>query len=185
MRVHALLLGVLMLAAVPAFAEAPTTDSARNAANWDTFLKFYPARALAAHEEGAVGFSVTLDRTGAVTQCHVTHSSGHPLLDQETCNVVTLHAQFQPEQGLSGSQERTHEGVIAWKLPASGTQLAAPQAIASSALDKVVCKKTVRIGTLAGFERTCMTVRDWDRQANEMKQPWDDLQGRKGTTYGN
>ena len=185
MRVHALVLTIGMLAAFPAFADAPATNAAQNAANWDTLLKFYPPRALAAHEEGAVGFSVTIDRTGAVTQCQVTHSSGHPLLDQETCNVITLHAQFQPEQGLSGSQARTHQGLIAWKLPASTTQLAAPQAVASSGPDKVICKKTVRIGTLADFERTCMTLREWNRQSDEMKQPWEDVQGKKGSTSGN
>jgi TonB family protein len=185
MRVHVLVLAIGALAAVPAFADAPTTNAAQNAANWDTFLKFYPSRALAAHEEGAVGFSVTIDRSGAVTQCQVTRSSGHPLLDQETCNVITLHAQFQPEQGLSGSQVRTHEGVITWRLPASTAQLAAPQAIASSGGDKVICKKTVRTGTLAGFERTCMTQREWNRQSDEMKQPWEDVQGKKGSTSGN
>jgi TonB family protein len=185
MRIHALLLAIGALVAVPAFADAPTTNAAQNAANWDTLQKFYPPRALAAHEEGAVGFSVTIDRSGAVTQCQITHSSGHPLLDQETCNLVTLHAQFQPEQGLSGSQVRTHEGLITWKLPASTAQLSAPQAIASSALDKVICKKTVRTGTLAGFERTCMTQREWNRTSDEEKQPWEEIQGKKGFTSGN
>jgi TonB family protein len=184
MRVHLALAAVVMMAAAPALADAPTSTAAQNASNWDTFLKLYPARALAAHEEGAVGFSVTIDRSGGVTQCQVTHSSGHPLLDQETCNLITLHAQFQPEQGLSGSQVRTHQGVINWKLPASTTQLAAPQAVASSGLDKVVCKKTVRIGTLAGFERTCMTVREWNHESDEMKATWEDAQGKKGATSG-
>lgn len=184
MRVHVLLMAMGMSAALPALADVPSSNAAQNAANWDILQKFYPARALAAHEEGAVGFSVTIDRTGAVTQCQVTRSSGHPLLDQETCNIITLHAQFQPEQGLSGSQTRTHEGLITWKLPASTTQLTAPQAIASSGLDKVVCKKTVRIGTLAGFERTCMTVREWNRASDAQKEVWEDSQGKKGFTSG-
>jgi len=185
MRVQLVLAAIGMVAAVPAYADAPTTNAAQNATNWEIFQKLYPSRALAAREEGAVGFSVTIDRTGAVTQCQVTHSSGHPLLDQETCNLVTLHAQFQPEQGLSASQVRTHTGVIAWKLPASVTQLQAPQTIASAASEKVICKKTVRIGTLAGFERTCMTQREWNRQSDEMKEPWADVQGKKGSTSGN
>jgi TonB family protein len=184
MRVHVLAMVIGTLAAAPAFADVPATNAAQNAANWDVLQKFYPPRALAAHEEGAVGFSVTIDKSGAVTQCQVTHSSGHPLLDQETCNIVTLHAQFQPEQGLSGSQTRTHEGLITWKLPGSTTQLAAPQAVASSGLDKVVCKKTVRTGTLAGFERTCMTVREWTRASDAQKESWEDAQGKKGFTSG-
>ena len=80
---------------------------------------------------------------------------------------------------------RTHEGLITWKLPASTAQLSAPQAIASSALDKVVCKKSVRTGTLAGFERACMTQREWNRTSDEEKQPWEEMQGKKGFTSGN
>ena len=184
MRVHALLAALATLAAAPAFADAPASNAAQNASNWEVFQKLYPPRALAAHEEGAVGFSVTIDRSGAVTQCQVTRSSGHPLLDQETCNLVTLHAQFQPEQGLSGSQTRTHEGLIAWKLPGSTTQLAATQVATAAVPEKVICKKTVRIGTLAGFERTCMTQREWNKQSDEMKATWEDAQGKKGMTSG-
>jgi hypothetical protein len=51
---------------------------------------------------------------------------------------------------------------------------------ASSELEKQIGKMTVRIGTLAGFERTCMTATEWARQSDEMKQPWEDLQGTKG-----
>jgi len=49
----------------------------------------------------------------------------------------------------------------------------------------VICKKTVRIGTLAGFERTCMTQREWNKQSDEMKEPWAESQGKKGSTSGN
>ena len=185
MSVRILFLGAGLLAAAPAFAQAADQKAAQNAANWEIFQKLYPSRALAAKEEGAVGFRVTIDGTGAVTQCQVTHSSGHPLLDEETCNLITLHAEFKPETEGSRSQVRTREGVIAWKLPGSSTQLAAPRQLAAgSAPEKKVCKKTVRTGTLSGFERTCMTPTEWNRQADEMKEPWEDLQGKKGSTHG-
>ena len=166
---------------------AQAADSAQaNADNWAVFQKLYPRRALAAGEEGAVGFKVTIDKSGTVTECQVTHSSGHPLLDQETCTLITLNAQFKPELDLSGTQVRTRDGVIAWKLPASGAQLTMPKAVAASdAPAKVICKKTVRTGTLSGFERTCMTQRDWNKQTDEMKEPWADMQGSKGSTHGN
>lgn len=175
-----------LLVAVPALAQASDPKAAQNAANWEVFQKLYPPRALAAREEGAVGFTVTIDSKGSVTQCQVTHSSGHPLLDQETCNLITLHAEFEPEQGVSGSQVRTRGGVIAWKLPASSTQLGAPRTVSSaSAPERVICKRTVRIGTIAGFERTCMTQRDWATQSDQVKDMWDDIQGKKGSTHGN
>ncbi|MFL6764583.1 MAG: energy transducer TonB [Sphingomicrobium sp.] len=185
MAVRWLILAAAMFAAGPVIAQAGDPKAAQNATNWDVFLKFYPSRALAAHEEGAVGFKVTLDSKGAVTGCEITHSSGHPLLDQETCNVIALHAVFKPDTGVSASQVRNSEGMIAWKLPGSTASLSSPQQVQPSELDKVLCKKSVRTGTLAGVERTCMTVREWARQSDEQKQPWDELQGRKGNTHGN
>jgi TonB family protein len=186
MRVPSLIIVAVLLAAPPAFAQGADPKAAQNAANLEIFQKLYPARALAAREEGAVGFKVTLDKQGAVTGCEVTHTSGHPLLDQETCNLITLHALFKPEAGGSQSQVTTHEGVIAWKLPASTSPLAAPQAVSSaSAPEKVICKKTLRIGSLADYERTCMTRREWARQTDEEREMWDEIQGRKGATKGN
>lgn len=185
MAVRLLLMTVSLIASVPAFAQTPEPKAAQNAANWDVFLRLYPKRALAAREEGAVGFRVTIDGKGAVTGCEVTHSSGHTLLDQETCSLITLNAEFNPEKGLSGSQVRTRDGVIAWKLPDSKTALAAPTAMSASALDKVVCKKSVRTGTIASTERTCMTQREWARQTAEEREMWEDIQGKKGSTSGN
>lgn len=186
MSVRILFIAAGLIAAVPAFAQAADQKAVQNASNWEVFQKLYPPRAMAAREEGAVGFKVTIDNKGAVTQCQVTHSSGHPLLDQETCNLITMHADFNPEQGGSGSQVRTRDGVIAWKLPGSSTQLAAPRQMAdASASEKMICKKAVRTGTLAGFERTCMTQREWARQSDEEREMWQEVQGKKGSTSGN
>jgi TonB family protein len=186
MSVRTLIIAAGLLAAPPAFAQGADPRAAQNAANWEVFQKLYPARALAAREEGAVGFLVTLDKQGAVTNCEVTHSSGHPLLDQETCTLITLHALFKPDAGGSQSQVTTHEGVIAWKLPASTSLLAAPRPVSSAAApEKVICKKTLRIGSLADYERTCMTRREWARQTDEEREMWDEIQGRKGATKGN
>lgn len=186
MFVRSVTIACATMLAVPAFAQTSAQQASQNASTWDIFLKLYPARAIAAHEEGAVGFTVTLDSQGDVTDCKVTHSSGHPLLDQETCKLVTLNAVFKPDPSLGPSQTKTHEGVINWKLPASTAVLSAPQAISGNAApEKVICKKNVRTGTLAGVERTCMTQRDWNRQSDETKQTWDELQGRKGSTHGN
>jgi len=97
---------------------------------------------------------------------------------------VTLNAVFSPEPDLSPSQKRTHEGMIAWKLPASATVLSAPKPVETSATapERIVCRKTVRAGTLAGFERTCLTAREWTRQSDDAKEMWADIQGKKGNT---
>lgn len=179
-------LAALLLAPAPSSAQAPDPAAARDAQNWQVFQKLYPARAIAAKEEGAVGFTVTIDSKGYVKECMVTHTSGHPLLDQETCKLITLHAEFKPMPELSGSQSRTSEGVIAWKLPESTTVLAAPRVLANASdLDRMVCKKSIRTGTIGGVDRTCLTKREWAKQADEMKEPWDEMQGRKGSSKGN
>jgi protein TonB len=178
------LVGSALLAGISSIAWSAESAAPANAAQWDTFLKFYPPRAVAAKEEGAVGFKVTLDSKGQVAGCEVTHSSGYPLLDDETCQVIALHAEFKPDADISSRQLRTHEGMIAWKLPPSSTPLASPTPVKASGLDKVVCKKSIRTGTIGGIERTCMTMREWGRQADELRQPWEELQGRKGITNG-
>jgi TonB family protein len=185
MRFARLVLLYAPLLAAPAWSQVPDPNAARNAANWDIFLKLYPQRAIAAHEEGAVGFTVTLDNKGEVTRCQVTHTSGHPLLDEETCQLITLHAQFKPDSSLGSSQTETHEGVIAWKLQGLSTALAAPKPITlAAAPERIVCKKTLRAGTLAAFDRTCLPATEWAKQSDQQKEPWADLQGKKGATNG-
>lgn len=198
MRVYSALLAATVIAAAPSFAQAPVQQAAaspqpavsaqqakQNAINWDIFLKLYPPRARAAHEEGAVGFTVTLDSKGDVTDCQVTHSSGHPLLDQETCKLVTMNAVFNADPDASPSQKRTHQGMINWRLPDSTAPVTAPTAVAANqAPEKIICKKTQKTGSNASFERTCMTAAEWAKQREEMKEPWDEMQGRKGSTHG-
>ena len=182
-----ILVAACLILARPAFAadQAPGQKAAQNALNWDIFQKLYPKRALEAREEGAVGFIVTIDSKGDVTRCQVTHSSGHPLLDEETCKIVTMNAVFNADPGLSPSQERTHEGLIAWKLPASTTVLEPPKPVATAtAPEKVVCKKTVRVGTLAGFERTCMTPREWAAQSDQERKLWQETRDKGASDPG-
>src|SRR5689334_21537863 len=71
--------------------------------NWDTLMKLYPKRALAAREQGLVGFRITLDHSGHPTAFTVTHTSGHSLLDNETCDVLLNHADLQPPRDAQGN----------------------------------------------------------------------------------
>jgi hypothetical protein len=76
--------------------------------------------------------------------------------------------------------------MITWKLPSGTAQPGPSQVLASAdAPEKVICKKSVRTGTLAGFERTCMTQREWTRQSDDAKEQWGEVQGKKGATHGN
>ena len=173
MSVRFAILASWALLAGPAMAQSPQQKAAQAVSNWDVFLQLYPRRALAAKEEGPVGFVVRLNNKGDVVDCQVTHSSGHRMLDDETCKLITSNAVFKPDPDLSPSQTKTHEGIINWKLPASLATPAPPKPVlANNASEKVVCKKSVRTGTLAGFERTCMTQRELTAALPRLPATW-------------
>ena len=189
MRKAVLFCAILAGVAAPAMAETSSAaQDARNMANLNVLQSYYPTRALAAREQGPVGFRVKIDASGQATECTVTQSSGYPLLDKETCDLITLRAVFKRPEGISGSQVSTHEGVVNWKLPDSMTIVtnASPRRVASAvAPEKKVCKKTARTGSLVATERVCMTPSQWRRQSDEARQLWEESQGRKGSTSGN
>lgn len=164
-------------------AAAPSNDQ-RNRQLSEIVFQNYPPGALAAGEEGPVFFVVELDKDAHPVTCQVTHGSGYPSLDKETCHLIVQHAVFNSARGADGRlTKRIAEGVVNWTLPGH-----TPVPINMSVLattpkaEKQVCKKTVRVGTLASIERTCMTASEWARRADEQKQPYDELQGRKGAT---
>ena len=179
-------IGLLASAGVAAETTNPATpDRAkmeRDAKNWEVLHSMYPKRALIAGEQGLVGFTVKIDAAGSPTQCKVTHSSGSQLLDQETCQLIMSHATFKRPEGISLSQERLYEGVVNWKLPSTPLAAVPPSPVpvqAAAAPEPIICKRTPRIGTLAGFERTCMTQREWDQATTETQEWWRET-GKKG-----
>jgi protein TonB len=143
----------------------------------------YPPRALAAGEQGAVFFLVTLDKDAQPTSCQVTHGSGHPLLDAETCNLIVQHAVFKSARDANGHVVReTAEGVVNWTIPGRAPVPVNPVLLTDNEKpEKQVCKKNLKMGTLSGYERVCMTPTEWARQGDEMKRRYDDMQGRKGS----
>jgi len=82
----------------------PTLVAAQSKAQRDRDLheivfQNYPPRALKAGEEGPVFFTVTLDKDASPMTCQVTHGSGYPLLDEETCDLIVQHAVFKAARG--------------------------------------------------------------------------------------
>lgn len=181
------LTGMALLLSVAVQAETPVEKTAREAQNYDTLLQYYPKRALAAGEQGLVAFKVRIDKAGQPTSCEVTHTSGYRQLDDETCQLILSHGVFKPVKDSEGNKtNQVAEGVVNWKIPGSTAKVVAPLKVtASNAPEKMICKRELRQGTLAGYERTCMTQTEWRRLSDEMKQPYDDIQGKKGMTSGN
>ncbi|HEX9946863.1 MAG TPA: energy transducer TonB [Allosphingosinicella sp.] len=184
------LTALLIGAAAPASAGTPTEKAALDARNREIVLSEYPARALAAGEQGAVGFRVTLDRDGYASACEVTHSSGYPKLDQETCQLILRRATFKGIKDGDGRKvSAVHQGVVNWKLPgaAPGPAPAATAATMAAAAkpEKKICRRRVKTGSLADYERLCATAADWDRMAERTRAEWGALQGVLGNTRGN
>lgn len=161
-----------------------TSDAGRQIS--EVMFHNYPPRALAAGEEGPVFFEVTLDKDAHPTSCRVTHGSGHPLLDEETCALIVSHAVFKSARDAHGGLVReTTEGVVNWTLPGhTPAPINLGTGGATSRPEPQVCKKTLRTGTLSSFERTCMTPTEWANQSEEQKQPYEEMQGKKGSTSG-
>ena len=180
------ILGLALVVAATAQAETPDEKSARLAQNWDTLQQYYPKRALKAGEQGLVGFNIRIDKAGQPTNCEVTHSSGFRALDDETCKLVLIRAKFKPMKDAEGHKINfVTEGVVNWQIPgASGpsTPLVPIAVTAQNAPEKMICKSNVKMGTLAGRERTCMTPVEWRRMTDEMKKPYEDIQGIHGFT---
>ena len=174
------------LLATPVLA-APQMNPAKMQQISEVVFKNYPPRALANGEQGAVYFTVTLDKEANPTSCQVTHGSGHPLLDQETCDLIVQHATFNSVKDASGrATKSSHEGVVNWRIPGAPPVDVTPIPLNSaSAPERQVCKSTVRAGTLAGVQRTCMSSSEWARMTDEARKTWDEMQGRKGNSFCN
>ena len=144
----------------------------------------YPEHALAAGEEGPVFFTVTLDKEARPISCQVTHGSGYPDLDAETCNLIVQHAVFSAARDANGKITRqTTEGVVNWTLPGHAPAPINMTALAAgSKPEPQICRKALKTGTLASVERVCMTPTEWAKQGDDSKYPYQEMQGKKGFT---
>jgi len=176
----------LLLAQPVLGAETTAAKSQREQQIREVVFQNYPPRALAAGEQGAVFFIVSLDKDAHPTTCEVTHGSGHPLLDIETCQLIVLHAVFKSARDASGRLVKQRaEGVVNWAIPGREPVSINPVLLTGDAKpEKQVCKKNVRVGTLSAIERICMTPSEWAKQSEQMKEPYAELQGRKGSSAG-
>jgi TonB family protein len=77
----------------------------------------YPFEAIKLKQQGTVGVRLDVDKTGAVSGCTVTASSGSAALDTETCRLLRRKAKFRP--ALDSRQKRvpgTFTQKITWRL---------------------------------------------------------------------
>jgi TonB family protein len=77
----------------------------------------YPAEALDHNEQGTVAMLIRVDDTGAISDCIIEKSSGFPILDNKTCELIRQRAKFQPARDRHGRPvaSETH-GHITWRI---------------------------------------------------------------------
>lgn len=112
-----------------AVAARPQAMPAGNPADWFP-ADAYPPEAKAAGQQGRTAFAIDVDAQGRVTSCNITTSSGSPLLDSTTCNLLVTNGRFKPAHDASG---RAVAGVwtsaMVWQLTAASA-LTVPDDIA-------------------------------------------------------
>jgi TonB family protein len=181
-----LILASAALMTPPLLATATSEPAYTQDPNGEFLFKHYPPRALAAGEQGKVGFRVHLDDEGNLKSCEVVKSSGFASLDNETCEMIVRYARFTPVRGADGrGTEAIRDGFVNWQLPAgTAVKRASASRTASADPDKLICKRKVRTGSLVGTEKQCMTRAEWARQSNLTQDDLSSMQGRGGAWDG-
>jgi TonB family protein len=160
------LLASIALYAVPLAANTLEEPSVLEKTTGEFMFKHYPPRALAAGEQGQVGFRLTLDNDGVLTSCDITKSSGFMNLDAETCDFLVRYAKFNAPARVDGRRvPATREGYVNWKLPPRATAAPAVRTASLStkpSAEKLVCRRDVRTGSLVAKQRKCVTRKEWD-----------------------
>lgn len=104
--------------ATPSAPSRPQATPDGNPAAWFP-QDAYPPEAKAAGVEGRTAFSLDVDAKGRVTACNVTESSGSPLLDSTTCNLLIANAHFKPAKDPKGhAVAGVWTSGMRWKLTA-------------------------------------------------------------------
>jgi len=106
-------------ASTPASVPAPETRSAQplnNPASWVT-TQDYPSEALREQAQGTVGFRLSISPSGTVTDCVITASSGSPVLDLTTCQLVRLRALFRPALADGKPVAGVYSNRVRWVVP--------------------------------------------------------------------
>ncbi|MBR0551705.1 energy transducer TonB [Stakelama marina] len=77
----------------------------------------YPAEAKRAGWTGAVEFKLAVSPEGTVSECTIVKSSGHQLLDDRACEVISERAKFKPAHDAAGrAVASTWSSKFRWQL---------------------------------------------------------------------
>jgi TonB family protein len=78
----------------------------------------YPDKAFAREWEGAASFEVIVAPNGRPAECRITQSSGHDVLDKQTCYIAMNRARFSPARGPDGTPVYgAYRSMVKWHRP--------------------------------------------------------------------
>ena len=97
-------------------AEAPPTAATPKGRGNSIGEDDYPAASARAEEQGVTKVSYTIGADGRVTACNVTGSSGHPRLDEATCQIILRRFRFNPATREGKPVEETRPQAVRWQL---------------------------------------------------------------------
>ena len=67
---------------------------------------------------GVARFKLDISKTGTITGCRLTGSTGHAELDDATCGLLQKRAKFEPARGNQGEPVAgSYVGAVRWELP--------------------------------------------------------------------
>jgi TonB family protein len=77
----------------------------------------YPDMAIRKEQGGTVQFALLIDETGKIADCTVTATSSVPVLDAQSCIVLTERARFTPAAGTDGKPAKDAvTSRVTWKM---------------------------------------------------------------------
>lgn len=104
--------------APPAPAFDPVAATPRNSAsNWVTDND-YKSRWIREGLMGTASFRLEIAANGRVSDCRITKSTGHAVLDEATCSLITKRARFNAAKDANGAKTTgSYTSAIRWQLP--------------------------------------------------------------------
>ncbi len=105
----------MLIAFLAAAALNPPKATAIDPASWFS-PDDYPKEAAKGGIEGDSAFEADVDAHGKPTACRITHSSGSPILDQKTCDIVVKKGQFKPAISHGKSVAGRYSQTARWRL---------------------------------------------------------------------
>jgi len=159
---HILVLAVPTILAATLNSESQSRQVVTALKNGEFLAKNYPPRALAAGEQGKVGFRIVVEPDGSLGSCEIVQSSGFQALDNETCEIIVRNARLPIVRNADGRAVRAvQNGYINWVHPRRGVTLASASASGLTKPDKITCKRVPTTGSLIKRTKQCMTAREW------------------------